>query len=237
MKDYNWLFEDSKLSRGINVQRMSYADRAIPETSNYVNDSESPSFNIDVNPATVDMTPSEDSAEDIAESANSKLEDAVEHLEVNQNTLNALTTIVEQLNDAREDYHEEHPNPLDESDDKLTDPDWSKLSSVFTSDAANRMFGLQQKTIQAVLDGGVESSTVTAKQIIDRIKSSGNRSLSSIARVGNAPIEDVTISESEMRAKGLESGMTEVEMDSANAIIDSAFSALERGGNGFTKRF
>jgi len=219
MEDYGWLFSD-RLSKGLPIHRL--ADRVIPDTSGYS----------DVNGLSVKQDVGLSSDEDLAEKANDSLEAAVEHLEVNQATKDALTLIVEELDSKREEYHDANPNPLEPIEKELTDPDWSKLSGIFPAENNN------SKMVHSILDGSSEENNVeVARNIVDRILNPKKIKSSPIARVGSEPGEDLSPSAEEIHAKGLQAGMTIEEMKSADTAIDSAFGCLDRGGKGFRAKF
>jgi polyhydroxyalkanoate synthesis regulator phasin len=215
MGQYDWLFEDTDpLRKGIGIRRVQAMDdpsfdRVVPDTTEY-----SKSNGVHIEPMGIQE-------EDLANRANDKLEEAIEHLEVNQKTLDALTTIVEELDKTRKEYHESHPNPLKPEEEELTDPEWAKkLSGVFSSDA-EKMF----KTTTA---------KETARQILDRLMNPKAINAKPIERIGTEPIEELRIAEEELHEKAKQAGMTDEEIKSADRAIDKVF---KTDGRNFRKKF
>jgi len=138
-EDYTWLFSDKdlrkdsikRLTDDTDINRLPSFDkvssRFSPEMDEYLSSPSLSKRDSSFSPAS-DVVLSKDDLGHadpfLAEKANTQLEEAIKHLEVNQKTLDALTTIIRSLDKNRESYHRSHPTP-GEFDEELSDPAWS----------------------------------------------------------------------------------------------------------------
>lgn len=220
--DFSWLFNDN-LSKGLPVNRivehedikkkdLEKTAYVHPEIEEYGKDD-----NSDIEFKNIGL--SED--KDLAERAGNQLEEAVEHLETDQRIYNALTEIVKELDERRDNYREKHPIPGQEKEEDEI-PDW-----------VERLSQGQDQIIQAVYSNDKDALKVAQdilKRITDKNISTGNK----IARIGKAPDPDKEVTEEQLHQKAKASGMSEEEIRQADLIIDRIFSQKP---SGFQRKF